>query len=28
NADGDVALCIPEFEVPLGTKLLYISDEI
>ncbi|MCV9897254.1 UNVERIFIED_CONTAM: tRNA-binding protein, partial [Cronobacter sakazakii] len=22
NADGDVALCIPEFEVPLGTKLL------
>ncbi|HCQ61178.1 MAG TPA: tRNA-binding protein, partial [Acinetobacter nosocomialis] len=22
NADGDVVLCIPEFEVPLGTKLL------
>ncbi len=22
NADGDVALCIPEFKVPLGTKLL------
>ena len=22
NADGDVALCIPEFEVPLVTKLL------
>lgn len=22
NADGDVAFCIPEFEVPLGTKLL------
>ena len=22
NAEGEVALCIPEFEVPLGTKLL------
>jgi tRNA-binding protein len=22
NADGDVALCVPEFDVPLGTKLL------
>lgn len=22
NAEGNVALCVPEFEVPLGTKLL------
>ncbi len=22
NAEGDVALCVPEFDVPLGTKLL------
>ncbi|MEB3791885.1 tRNA-binding protein [Acinetobacter sp. IK40] len=22
NAEGEVALCVPEFEVPLGTKLL------
>lgn len=22
NADRDVALCVPEFDVPLGTKLL------
>lgn len=22
NADGDVALCVPEFDVSLGTKLL------